>query len=61
MINASNVVCLKFYRNQFMFINLVSYLGIFNNLFKTANIPFLSYILFELLDVEHGTPISHKM
>ena len=21
---------------------------------------FLSYILFELLDVEHGTPISHK-
>ena len=43
-----------------MFINLVSYLRIFNNLFKTANIIFLSYILFELLDVEHGTPISHK-
>ena len=29
-------------------------------LFKTASITFLSYILFELLDVEHGTPISHK-
>ena len=43
-----------------MFINLVSYYRIFNNLFKTANITFLSYILFELLDVEHGTHISHK-
>ena len=30
------------------------------NLFKTASITFLSYILFELLDVEHGRPISHK-
>ena len=60
MINASNVVCLKFYLNQFMFINLVSYSRVFNNLFKTANITFLPYILFELLDVEHGTPISHK-
>ena len=29
-------------------------------LFKTANITFLSYILFELLDVEQGSPISHK-
>ena len=29
-------------------------------LFKTASITFLSYILFELLDFEHGTPISHK-
>ena len=29
-------------------------------LFKTARITFLSYILFELLDVEHGSPISHK-
>ena len=57
MINASNVVCLKFYRNQFMLINLVLYYRTFNNLFKTANITFLSYILFELLDVEHGTPI----
>ena len=43
-----------------MVINLVLYQNIFNNLFKTANITFLSYILFELLDVEHGTPISHK-
>ena len=43
-----------------MFINLVSYKRIFNKLFKTANITFLSYILFELLDVEYGTPISHK-
>ena len=43
-----------------MLINLVSYKRIFNNLFKTVNITFLSYILFELLDVEHGTPISHK-
>ena len=29
-------------------------------LFKTANITFLSYILFELIDDEHGTPISQK-
>ena len=43
-----------------MFINLVSYQMIFIYLFKTASITFLSYILFELLDVEHGTPISHK-
>ena len=28
--------------------------------FKTASFTFLSYILFELLDVEHGSPISHK-
>ena len=33
----------------------------FNYLFETANIMFLSYILYELLDVEHGNPISHKM
>ena len=29
-------------------------------LFKTAIILFLSYILFELLDDEHGTPITQK-
>ena len=29
-------------------------------LFKTACITFLSYILFELLDVENGSPVSHK-
>ena len=29
-------------------------------LFKTASITFLSYILFELLDVGDGSPISHK-
>ena len=29
-------------------------------LFKTASITFLSYILFELLDDEHGTPILQK-
>ena len=29
-------------------------------LFKSASIMFLSYILFELLDVEYGRPISHK-
>ena len=43
-----------------MLINLVLYKRVFHKLFKTANITFLSYILFELLDVEHGTPISHK-
>ena len=43
-----------------MFINLVLHLRIFSYLFKTANITFLSYILFELLDDEHGTPISQK-
>ena len=60
MINESNIVCLKFYLNQFMLINLVLHKGIFNYLFKTASITFLSFILFELLDVEHGNPISHK-
>ena len=29
-------------------------------LFKFASIKFLSYIIFELFDVEHGNPISHK-
>ena len=43
-----------------MFINLVLYQRNLIYLFKTASITFLSYILFELLDVEHGTPISHK-
>ena len=44
-----------------MFINLVLYAILFIYLFKTASITFLSYILFfELLDVEHGSPISHK-
>ena len=44
-----------------MFINLVLYKRIFIYLFKTASITFLSYILFELLDVKNGTPISHKI
>ena len=39
-----------------MFINLVLYLRVFIYLFKSASITFLSYILFELIDVEHGTP-----
>ena len=43
-----------------MFINLVLHLRYFIYLFKTANITFLTYILFELLDDEHGTPISQK-
>ena len=43
-----------------MFINLVLHLRVFIYLFKTASITFLSYILFELLDDEHGTPISQK-
>ena len=42
-----------------MFINLVLFKRIFTNLFKIASIRFLSYILFESLDVEHGSPISH--
>ena len=58
MINESNIVCLKFYSNQCMFIDLVLYKRIY--LFKTASITFLSYTLFELLDVEHSSPISHK-
>ena len=43
-----------------MFINLVYIKDFFIYLFKTASITFLSYILFELLDVEYGTPISQK-
>ena len=37
--------------------NILKY---FIYLFKTASLTFLSYILFELLDVGHGSPISHK-
>ena len=43
-----------------MLINLKLYLSFFIYLFKTASITFLSHILFELLDVEHGTPMSHN-
>ena len=43
-----------------MFINLVLYKRSFIYLFKTASITFLSYILFELSDDEHGTPISQE-
>ena len=39
---------------------MVFYLRMFIYLFKTASIKLPSYILFELLDVEHGTPIWHK-
>ena len=39
-----------------MFSNLVLNKRYFIDLFKTANIRFLSYILFELLDDKHGTP-----
>ena len=61
MINESNIVVLIFIRKQIMSISLVWYQRLFIYLFKTANIMFLSYILFELLDVEHGSPISHKI
>ena len=44
-----------------MFINLVLYYRVCIFLIQTASITFLSYILFELLDVEHGSPISHKI
>ena len=43
-----------------MFINFILHLRFFIYLFKTASITFLSYILFELLDDKHGTPISQK-
>ena len=43
-----------------MFINLELYKRIIIYLSKHASITFLSLILFELLDVEHGSPISHK-
>ena len=43
-----------------MFINLVLHKRFVIYLFKTASITFLSYILFELFDDEHGTPISQK-
>ena len=60
MINASNIVCLKILLNQFLFIYLKLNKRYFIYLFKTANITFLSYILFELLDDKHGTPILQK-
>ena len=60
MMNESNIVCLKFYQNQFMCIYLVFHLKTFIYLFKIASITFLSYILFELLDVEYGSLISQE-
>ena len=51
---------LNYIRNHLMFINVILYKSNFIYLFKTARITFLSYILFDLLDVEHGSPISHK-
>ena len=59
MINDSNIVCLYFFKTS-----LCSLIGNkikkFIYLFKTENITFLSYILFELLDFEHGSPLSYK-
>ena len=43
-----------------MLINWVLYERLSIYLLKTVSIMFLSYILFELLDVKHGAPISHK-
>ena len=43
-----------------MLINLVLYQRTFIYLSKTASITFLSSILLELLDVEHGSPISYR-
>ena len=43
-----------------MYINLVLYQSIFIDIFKAASITSLSYILRELLDVEHGSPMSDK-
>ena len=43
-----------------MFINLVLYQRNHNYRFKTLSIIFQSYKLFELLDDEHSSPISHK-
>ena len=43
-----------------MFINLVLKLKIFYLPFQNCKHYALSYILFELLDDEHGTPISQK-
>ena len=42
-----------------MFTFLLYYQSVCINLFETANIIYLSYIPFELLNVEHGNPISH--
>ena len=38
----------------------VQLLVLYKRIFKTASIALLSYILFELLDVEYGSPILHK-
>ena len=43
-----------------MCIDLVFHLRTFIYLFKIASITFLSYILFELLDVEYGSLISQE-
>ena len=59
MITETSIVCLKFINTSLCsLIGIV--LKIFIKLFKTANITFLSYSLIELLDVEHGSPISHQ-
>ena len=43
-----------------MFTNLLLYQIMFIYIFKTVKIIFLSYIFYELLNVEHGNPISNK-
>ena len=56
MINASNIVCLNFIENSLCSLIWKNIKDFFIFLFKTASITFLSYILFDLLDYEHGTP-----
>ena len=60
MINASNIVVLNF--NEASLCSLIWYYikEFFIYLFKTASITFLSYILSEVLDVEHCTRLLHK-
>ena len=60
MINESNIVCLILFLKPVYVHKFGIIIKIFIYLFKTASNMFLSYILSDLLDVEHGSPISHK-
>ena len=57
MINASNIVFFNFIETSLC--SLIWYHIIY--LFETASIMFLSYILFDLLDDEHGITEKGKM
>ena len=61
IVSESNIVCFIFLKREYVHKFFLLYIRMFTYLFKTVKIMFLSFIRYELLDVENGNPISHKM